>query len=107
MLIVLWSRHVRREKWAEAKNWQLQAFSFKLMEPGSAPHNTAAGLYLLEGCMLFLVDKMNRRNAFIMKQLCMRIEDLLRSLKEHVNRKRIFKGRYITVHIIFNIVEVH
>ncbi|RZC42671.1 adenylate cyclase type 10-like [Asbolus verrucosus] len=59
---VMWLWCIRNEKWEAASLWCLKTSDFMVISENDSLANKVTALYLLEGMILFLVFKLDRRN---------------------------------------------
>ncbi|KAH1007105.1 hypothetical protein HUJ04_004381 [Dendroctonus ponderosae] len=76
LTIAIWLWNVRSENWEGAFIWEEEVMSFSLKPEGENLENLLTGLYFLEGLIVMMVRKMDRKNIQMAEILQRRIERL-------------------------------
>nr|XP_023016522.1 adenylate cyclase type 10-like [Leptinotarsa decemlineata] len=62
LIICIWLWEVRNNNWEASMVWQKVAWDFKIRDVGDSVQNFITGLYLIEGLIIYLVNKMDKKN---------------------------------------------
>ncbi|KAG5893844.1 hypothetical protein JTB14_002570 [Gonioctena quinquepunctata] len=62
LIVCLWLWEVRNNNWEAAIVWQKAIWDFEVQAVGESMQNLITGLYLLEGLIIYLVNKMDKKN---------------------------------------------
>ncbi|KAJ3648253.1 hypothetical protein Zmor_020070 [Zophobas morio] len=79
---VMWLWCVRNEKWEQAATWCLKTQDFKIITENDSLANKVTALYLLEGMIIFLVAKLDKRNIKAVIRAETDIEILIKELQK-------------------------
>ncbi|KAJ8924439.1 hypothetical protein NQ315_007236 [Exocentrus adspersus] len=62
LIVCKWLWEIRNENWEAATMWQESAWDFNIVDKGEDMSNLISGLYLLEGLIIYMVNKMDMKN---------------------------------------------
>ena len=96
-------RCIRNEKWEEAAVWCLKTNDFTIIKENDTLANKFTALYLLEGMILFLVSKLDKRNIKAVMGAEKEIEHLISALDKASKTAQIILPRYVLLNgFIYN-----
>ncbi|KAJ3648251.1 hypothetical protein Zmor_020069 [Zophobas morio] len=91
---VMWLWCIRNEKWEEAAVWCLKTNDFTIIKENDTLANKFTALYLLEGMILFLVSKLDKRNIKAVMGAEKEIEHLISALDKASKTAQIILPRF-------------
>lgn len=83
--IVMWLWCIRNSEWEAAKVWHNKAKDFSIL-PDDNLANAFSALYLLEGLLIYIVNKMDRRNVRVAANIYSDINELISILNKTAKR---------------------
>lgn len=86
-------RCVRHEKWEAASIWCIKSNDFSITFEGDTLANKVTSLYLLEGLLLFLVTKLDKRNIRAITKAEHEINNLIKFISEAAKRNKLILPR--------------
>ncbi|XP_068895089.1 adenylate cyclase type 10-like isoform X2 [Tenebrio molitor] len=102
---VMWLWCIRNEKWEAASIWCLKTSDFMIVEEKDTLANKITGLYLLEGLILFLVWKLDRRNIKAVIRTQQEIKQLLKALEKAARTSKVILPRFYHLKAYYKYVK--
>lgn len=93
----MWLWCVRNEKWDAATIWCLKTNDFTVITENDSLANKFTALYLLEGMILFLVTKLDKRNIKAVVKAENEIQILIRALDRAAKTSKIILPRQVII----------
>lgn len=96
---VMWLWSIRCQEWEAATLWYIKAKDFSITDHDSYL-NLCTALYLLEGLILFLICKMDKRNLADVTGAYHDINNLVKLLEKATQRNKILLPRFLNQYAI-------
>ncbi|XP_044263925.1 adenylate cyclase type 10-like isoform X1 [Tribolium madens] len=90
---VMWLWCVRHENWEAASIWCIKSNDFSVTFESDTLANKVTALYLLEGLILFLVTKLDKRNIKAVTRAEHEIDQLIKSISQAAQRNKVILAR--------------
>lgn len=104
-LTALFYRCIRNEEWEAATVWFAKARDFPVVTGDDTLANIFTALYLLEGLILFLVGKMDKRNVRAIAHAYKEITILVKSLEKATKVIKIILPRFYHLKAYYKFVK--
>ncbi|CAH1106140.1 unnamed protein product [Psylliodes chrysocephalus] len=105
LIVCIWLWEVRNENWEAAVVWQKIAWDFELKKVGENVANLITGLYLLEGLIIYLSHKMDKKNLKSVNRANKRITNLFDTLNRAEKTCNLIKPRLYHMKGYYRIVK--
>jgi adenylate cyclase 10 len=93
-------RCVRNEKWEAASLWCLKTGNFLVLTENDSLANKITALYLLEGLIVFLVNKLDKRNIEAVLRAEYEIKFLFTAIEKAARTTRMILPRWVLCFLI-------
>ncbi|XP_044265856.1 adenylate cyclase type 10-like isoform X2 [Tribolium madens] len=102
---VMWLWCIRNEKWEAASIWCLKIPDFMVFSERDSLANKITALYLLEGLLLYFVNKLDRRNIKAIVSTENEIKALLRIVEKFAKTVKILIPRFCHLKAYFKYIK--
>ncbi|XP_076268027.1 adenylate cyclase type 10-like [Rhynchophorus ferrugineus] len=106
LIVALWLWNVRTENWENTFIWEEEVMRIKIKK-GESSENLITAVYLLEGLIITMVKKMDKKSIVMVEYLTKKITDLFKVLFKASKSVKIIMPRLYHLKAYYNIVKTN
>ncbi|KAF5292379.1 hypothetical protein FQA39_LY03413 [Lamprigera yunnana] len=103
--VVMWLWYVRNEDWEAATVWYLKIQNFRTTYAVESLNDLFTSLYFFEGLLIYLVEKINRRNIQAITEIHNEIYSLCRIMDNACKIIKVIIPRYLHLKAYFKYIQ--
>ncbi|CAG9856250.1 unnamed protein product [Phyllotreta striolata] len=105
LLACVWLREIRLENWESAVVWQKFVWNFCLKRTGESLANCVTSLYLLEGLIIYLCHKLDRKNMKCVNKAINKITEIIERLDKESKYNKFIQPRLLHMKAYYKLVR--